>query len=99
MSEDESQDALKVMCSFNESRNPNSRNWCGRGRRNRTAQRQKSNKSQAEADIIEKFEITSGGVSCINAEITSGKFSDLATFNNLKDGDDDLQDRPTSTVL
>ena len=40
MSEDERQDALKVMRSFNESRNPNSRGRGGRGRGNRTVQRQ-----------------------------------------------------------
>jgi len=53
MSEDERQDALKVMRSSNESRNPNSRGRGGRGRGNRTAPRQRSDKSEAEADIAE----------------------------------------------
>ena len=83
MSEDDKQDALKVIRSYNESSNPNLRGRGGSGRRNRTTQRQRSDKSEAEADIVE---ITSGGVSCFNAEIT-GKLSDLATCND--DGDDD----------
>ena len=93
MSEDERQHALKVMRSFNESRNPNSRGRGGCGRGNRTAQRQRSDKSEAEADFVE---ITSGGVSCFIAEITS-KLSDLTTCND--DDNDDSQDRPTPTVL
>ncbi len=93
MSEDERQDALKVMRSFNESRNPNSRGRGGRDRGNPTAQRQRSDKSEAEADFVE---ITSEGVSCFNAEMTS-KLSDLAACND--DDGDHSQDRPTPTVL
>ncbi len=67
MSEEEHQDALKVMRAFNENRDFSSRGRGGRGRGNRTALRLKADKSEAEADIAEN---TSGGVSCFNAEIT-----------------------------
>ena len=67
----------------------------GRGRGNCTAERQKSDKLETEADIAE---ITSGGVSCFNAEITS-KLSDLSTCNDDDDDDDESQDRPAPTVL
>ena len=85
MSEEERQDALKVMRAFNENRDSSSfsRGRGGRGRGNRTTQRPKTDKSEAEADIAE---ITSGGVSCFNAEIT-GKISDMSTLD-----DDDTED-------
>jgi hypothetical protein len=53
MSEEERQDALKIMRAFNENRDPSSpgRGGCGRG--NRTAQRPKAGKSEAEADIAD----------------------------------------------
>jgi hypothetical protein len=54
--------------------------------KNRTAQRKRSNKSEAEADIIE----ISSGVSCFNAGIGS-KLSDLTSCND--DGDHDSHDR------
>ena len=90
MSEDERQEALKVMRAFNESRNStsNSRGRGGRGRGNRTSQRQKSDKSDAEAEFAD---IASGGVSCFHAEITR-KMSDLSACDD--DGDEDLEDRP-----
>jgi hypothetical protein len=78
MSEEERQDALKVMRAFNENRDSSSRGRGGRGRGNRTAHRPKADKSEAEADIAE---ITSGGVSCFNAEIT-GEISDMSTLND-----------------
>jgi hypothetical protein len=55
MSEDERQEALKVMRAFNESSNStlNSRGRGGRGRGNRTSQRQKSDKSEAEAEFAD----------------------------------------------
>jgi hypothetical protein len=59
MSEEKRQDALKVMRAFNENRDSISfsRGHGGRCRGNRTAQRPKTGKSEAEADIAE---ITSG---------------------------------------
>ena len=95
MSEEERQDALKVMRAFNENRDSSSysRGRGGRGRGNRTAQRPKADKSEAEADIAE---ITSGGVSCFNAEIT-GKISDLSTLDD--DDTEDSPDRPVPTIL
>ncbi len=73
MSEEERQDALKVMRAFNENRDSSSfsRGRGGRGRGNSTAQRPKTDKSEAKADIAE---ITSGGVSCFNAAITGKIF-------------------------
>ena len=95
MSEDERQEALKVMRAFNESRNStsNSRGRGGRGRGNRTSQRQKSDKSEAEAEFAD---IASGDVSCFNAEITR-KMSDLSGCDD--DSDEDLEHRPAPTVL
>jgi hypothetical protein len=95
MSEEERQDALKVMRAFNENRDSSSfsRGRGGRGRGNRTTQRPKTDKSEAEADIAE---ITSGGVSCFNAEIT-GKISDMSTLDD--DDTEDSQDRPAPTIL
>jgi hypothetical protein len=65
MSEEEHQDALKATLAFNENRDSSLRGRCESGRGNRTAQRPKADKSEAEADISE---ITSGGVFFFNAE-------------------------------
>jgi hypothetical protein len=66
MSGEERQDALKVIRAFNENRDASSfsRGRSGRSRGNRTVQRPKTDKSEAEANIAE---ITSGGVSYFNA--------------------------------
>jgi hypothetical protein len=81
------------MRAFNENRDSSLRGRGGRGRGNRIAHRPKADKSEAEADIAE---ITSGGVSCFNAEIT-GEISDMSTLND--DDTEASQDRPTPTVL
>ena len=57
------------------------------------ARKQTSDKSEAEGDIAE---ITSGGVSCFNAEIT-GKISDLSTLDD--DDTEDSPDRPVPTTI
>jgi hypothetical protein len=90
MSEEERQDDLKVIRGFNENCDSSSRGRGGRWRGNRTAQSPKADKPEAEADI------TSGGVSYFNAEIT-GKISDLSTLND--DDTEDAQARLEPTVL
>ena len=79
MSEDERQEALKVMRSFNAGQDSTSRGRGGRGRGGRTAQSQRQPaKSEAEADIAE---IPSGGVFCFNSEITR-EISDMSALDN-----------------